>query len=64
VFLEEYPWRAQMALNPEVELCTACAITVHTLKLRIYKPDKPWVITIPCFSARFAKDNISNQPNL
>jgi hypothetical protein len=30
----------------------------------MYKPDEPGVFTIPCFSARFAMDNIPNHPIL
>jgi hypothetical protein len=29
--------------------CTACANIVHTLKLRMYKPDEPRVVIIPCY---------------
>jgi hypothetical protein len=64
VFLEEYPWRAWVAKNPEVNLCTACANIIHTSKLEMYKPDEPGFFIIPCFNAGSAMDNIPNQPIL
>jgi hypothetical protein len=34
---------------------TRMDLALKLLKLRVYKLDKPWVITIPCFSVRFER---------